>query len=62
MFQAGGSQFMVPQGKLDKINDKKMPSTGAQNLLESIHISENRHETVIVTKHIAKSNCIEKTL
>ena len=36
MSQAGGSQLVAAKYQLDKIYGKKMPSTGVQNLVESI--------------------------
>ena len=50
----------LERGRLDKIYDKKMPSTGAQILLGGIQISQNRYRAVFETKYFAKSDSVEK--
>ena len=42
---------------LDKINDEKVPSTGAQSL-KSIHITQNSYRTEFETNNVAKLDSI----
>ena len=59
-FKVEALHLWLQKGQLDKIRDKKMPSTGAQNLLGSINILQNRYRTVFETNQIAKADSVEK--